>query len=141
MYELFLTLHSYLRWIFLGLAAWLWIQYLVKYLSNQSRSKFDNQIEIALIGSVHLQLILGLILYFFLSPITTAPLEEGWIKQETLRFYLLEHPLTMFIAMVFAQIGRIATRKAAHSKKKLSRGLLFYGISLFLILISMPWSK
>ena len=141
MYDLFLDLHSYLRWIFLGLAVWLWIQYLVKYLSNRQRSKLDNQIETALIGSMHLQIILGLILYFFLSPVTTAPLAEGWIEQKALRFYLLEHPLIMFIAIVFAQIGRISTRKATHNKKKLSRGLLFYGISLFLILIRMPWSS
>ena len=72
MYELLLTLHSYLRWIFLALATWLLTQYLIKYLRQLSYSKLDDLIGTSLIGTLHLQLILGIVLYFFLSPITTS---------------------------------------------------------------------
>ena len=104
-------------------------------------SKLDDRIAIVFIGSLHLQLILGIVLYFFLSPITTFPFPEDWMKNKELRFYLLEHPLSMFIAIVLAQIGRIVTRKATNDRKKLRKSLLFYGISLVIILVRIPWDR
>ena len=96
-------------------------------------------------ASLHLQLLLGLSLYLFLSPMTAIilaiGLPEGWMKISALRFHILEHPVAMILGIVIAQIGRSRTRRATSDKKKFANSLLFFFISLVVILSRIPWGK
>jgi hypothetical protein len=61
--------------------------------------------KIALLGliSAHLQLLIGFIYYYSLGYFSMF--SSGVMKDPTLRFKLVEHPLTMIIAIILITVG------------------------------------
>jgi hypothetical protein len=80
------------------------------------------------------------VLYFFLSPITTLALSDfgAAMKNPGLRFWAVEHAFGMFLAVALAHVGRVRTRKAG-SLRRHRVAAIFFGLSLLLILLSIPW--
>ena len=134
-----LSLHSYLRWGILGAALLLSVSALHGYFTNRHFSKLDNRFAVLYITLLHSQLLVGLWLYFFVSPITSNPLPQGWMKVPSLRFAVLEHPTLMVLAIIAAQLGRILSKKAASDKKKFIKGATWCLISLLLLMLGIPW--
>ena len=95
--------------------------------------------KIALFGLIatHIQLVVGLILYF-ISPLGSAVF--GQMKDAALRLTSLEHPLTNIIAIVLITIGWSKHKKGETNSAKFKSIAVFYGIGLALILIRIPWS-
>lgn len=95
--------------------------------------------KIALLGLIaaHIQLLIGLILYF-VSPLGKASF--GQMSDSALRLTSLEHPLVNIIAIVLITIGWSKHKKAATSEAKFKSIAIFYGIGLLLILSRIPWS-
>ncbi|MFN3752620.1 hypothetical protein [Flavobacterium sp.] len=94
--------------------------------------------KIALFGLIatHIQLLVGLILYF-VSPLGSAVF--GQMKDAALRLTSLEHPLTNIIAIVLITIGWSKHKKATTSTGKFRSIAIFYGLGLLLILSRIPW--
>lgn len=106
--------------------------------ANYFSSKPYNR-KIALIGliSAHLQLLVGIIYYYSLGYFSMF--SAGVMKDPTLRFKLIEHPLTMIIAIILITVGYSKAKKAADFA---ANRLVFitYLIALVLILSRIPWS-
>ena len=143
MYPTFLFVHSWLRWIVLALAVFVIVRSLTGWLTNRPYLKTDNAIAASFIGTMHLQLIIGLILYIFLSPMTkSAFLDFGAaMKNADLRYWAVEHIFVMIVAVVVAQIGRIRSKKASGNKKKHLLSFIFYFIALILMLSRIPFDE
>jgi len=101
-------------------------------------------LRISLFGLIfsHIQLLLGLILYF------VSPYFSRWgsgvkeiMQNSTLRLYLIEHPFINIIAIVFITLGWSLHKKQKTDKKKFFRIMLFYFIGLILILSRIPWEN
>ena len=94
--------------------------------------------KIALFGLIatHIQLVVGLILYF-VSPIGKAAL--GNMSDSALRLTSLEHPLINLIAIALITIGWSKHKKAASGEAKFKSISIFYGLGLLLILSRIPW--
>ncbi|RKS00922.1 hypothetical protein [Flavobacterium sp. 102] len=94
--------------------------------------------KIALFGLIatHIQLLVGLILYF-VSPLGSAVF--GQMKDAALRLTSLEHPLTNIIAIILITIGWSKHKKATTSTGKFRSIAIFYGLGLLLILSRIPW--
>ena len=94
----------------------------------------------ALIGliSAHLQLVIGLILYF-VSHVGFSNLSKEVMGDKMGRLYALEHPLTMIIGIILITIGYSMAKRAAADAKKYKLLVLFYGLGLLLILLRIPW--
>jgi hypothetical protein len=95
--------------------------------------------KIALFGLIgaHVQLLIGLILYF-VSPLGLASL--GQMSDKALRLTSLEHPLINLIAIALITIGWSKHKKLASSESKFKTFSIFYGLGLVLILSRIPWS-
>ena len=95
--------------------------------------------KIALFGLIatHIQLLVGLILYF-VSPLGSAAF--GIMKDAAMRLTSLEHPLTNIIAITLITIGWSKHKKATDSKAKFKSIAVFFGLGLLLILSRIPWS-
>lgn len=95
--------------------------------------------KIALFGLIaaHLQLVIGLIVYF-VSPVGLALL--GDMKNAAARLTSLEHPLINIIAIALITIGWSKHKKATDSAAKFKAIALFYGLGLVLILSRIPWN-
>lgn len=130
MYTLVLLVHSWIRWAVLaaGLAA------VVRGgARNEAAAKwFTTMLDI--------QIVLGLLLYFVLSPVTGAALDDfgGAMKVPQLRFFAVEHVFGTLIGTALAHIGRARVRKARDDRKARTAAI-FYGLALVAILASIPW--
>ena len=143
MYLGILHLHNTLRWLLLiGLLITL-IRYLAGWLGNRPWKKLDHILGIAVTWLMDLQLITGLALYFFLSPITKMALSDfgAAMKNPDLRFYAVEHVLMMFTAVVLVHIGREKSKKALTDTGKFKMGSIFFLIALMVIYAAIPWGK
>ncbi|WP_421897018.1 hypothetical protein [Marinoscillum sp.] len=142
-YTAFLHIHSTLRWVALALAIFVTVKSLMGLSGKSVFGKKDNIFAASFVGTMHLQLLLGLILYFFLSPITESALSDfgGAMKNPELRFWAVEHTTMMVLAVVAAQIGRSKSKKAADSAQKFKLQAIFFGAALLLMLAGIPWNR
>jgi len=134
MYSITLLLHSWIRWVALvgGVGTTL------AALMNRERTA-EAWSLVAVIG-LDLQLLLGLLLYFVVSPNMkeiTAHFGEA-MQNAQLRFWAVEHVTAMLIAIVLAHVGRALARNATPSGKR-TRLLIFFGLSTVMMFVGMPW--
>lgn len=143
MYTGFLHLHDTLRWlVLLGLVVTL-VKYLNGWLGKKAWTKTDNLLGIIFVSLMDLQVLSGLILYFFLSPVTKMALSDfgAAMKDQGLRFYAVEHFTMMLVALALIHIGRAKSKKAGTDLKKFKTASIFFLISLVIITIAIPWSR
>lgn len=95
--------------------------------------------KIAMFGLIgtHVQLLVGLILYF-VSPLGKDSF--GLMSDAALRLTSLEHPLVNIIAITLITIGWSKHKKAATSEAKFKSITVFYALGFVLILSRIPWS-
>ena len=143
MYSEFLIFHSILRWMLLLSLAITLVKYIVGWMGNHPWNKTDNILGVVFTSLMDLQLLSGLVLYFFLSPVTKLALSDfgAAMKNADLRFYAVEHFSMMLIAVVLVHIGRAKSKKAKSDRRKFKIASIFFLIALILILASIPWDK
>ncbi|WP_312696639.1 hypothetical protein [Sphingobacterium mizutaii] len=128
-------LHSTLAIVLLAALIIVIVITLVNYFGNKPYNR-----KIALIGLItaHLQLVVGLIVYFT-QDLGFASFSGANMKVSSARFYFLEHPLMMIIAIALITVGYSKSKKIADSKKANKTVLIFYIIALILILSRIPY--
>jgi NADH:ubiquinone oxidoreductase subunit 2 (subunit N) len=107
----------------------------VGYFLKNAFAPKDRKISLVGLIAMHIQLLVGLILYF-LSPVGFALLGN---METNARLTSLEHPLINIIAVTMITIGWSKHKKAATDEGKFKSITLFYAIGLILILIRIPW--
>ena len=118
--------HSGLRYVVLGLLlAAIYTAFTKKSEANAGYSKVYLWAMIA----THTQILLGLILYFWSPKVNFSMMSE-----KLYRFYNVEHITGMLIAAVLITIGHRQAKKLTHNKV-----LMYYGVGLLVILVSIPW--
>jgi hypothetical protein len=92
--------------------------------------------------SLHTQLLIGLALYFFFSPITLAALADfgAAMKNPEMRLVAVEHVSMNIIAIVLATINNAKNKKAIADAAKHKNALIFTIVALVLILSRIPWN-
>ncbi len=102
----------------------------------------DFRISLFALILAHLQLLLGLLLYFISPNGLNALLTEG-IGQlnSAARLLALEHPLTNILAIALITIGWSRHKKVMEARKKFRTIAIFYGLGLLLILLRIPWGQ
>lgn len=131
MYGLFLLIHSWVRWAVLAAG-------LVAVVRGGSRDERAGKWFTMLLD---LQILIGLLLYFWLSPVTGAALGDfgAAMKNSQLRFFAVEHVAGILIGTTLAHIGRARVRKARDERSRARVAAIFYGLALVAILASIPW--
>ncbi|MFY9154188.1 MAG: hypothetical protein WAO52_19365 [Prolixibacteraceae bacterium] len=143
MYTGFLHVHDTLRWLLLISMLITTGKYLAGWLGKKSWTKADNLIGVIFTSLMDLQLLTGLILYFFLSPVTKMAMSDfgAAMKDADLRFYAVEHLTMMLIAVVLVHIGRAKSKKAKPDVAKFKTGAIFFLIAFVVILAAIPWGR
>lgn len=131
-------LHSVLAYVLLAVLILSLVYILVSYIQKKPFTEKMRKISLAGLISAHLQLLVGLILYF-ISPLGIANFSGASMGDSVSRLYMLEHPLTMLIAIILITIGYSKAKRLEDSAQKYKKILLFFGIGLLLILIRIPW--
>ncbi len=141
MQDFLLFIHSYLRWAILFLGIYLIVIGFNGISSGKIFTKGLNVKSAIFTGLFHLQILIGLIMYLFTSPITQSAFSDfgAAMKESTLRFWAVEHIFVMVIAAVLVQIGRIKIKKASEDRSKFKAMAVFFLIALILVLSRIPW--
>lgn len=149
MYLTVLTLHSWNRWLTLALAVAATINAFLhtpQVVDGRPRgSKWDT----FFMATIDLQVLLGLVLYFGLSPISTEAMNNpaGAMKSASLRFWGVEHEVLAFASMIAVRLGRVfATRGGATPEHRRRRRLICFGVALATMLAAAfaerrPWFR
>jgi hypothetical protein len=141
MYNAALAFHSWLRWaiLLLGLLA------IARAISGRSSGRpwmrADERIAMFFTSALDLQMLIGLILYFALSPITKEGMRDmgAAMGNVGLRFWTVEHPVGMLIAITLAHIGQGRIRKTTDAVRRHRTALIFFTLALIVIVMSIPW--
>ena len=128
--EIIVRAHSGLRYVVLGL---LIAAIFVAYGKWNQKAEATSKVYLFALISVHVQLLLGFALYFW-SPKVNFSL----IKDKFYRFYSVEHLTGMLIAIVLITIGYSLAKRTLNASKH-RKILIYYGVGLLLILVSIPW--
>jgi len=138
MYIVFRYFHSYIAALALAFILYAIVFNAYSWIKNKSFSKANKMANLLGMTSAHIQLIFGLILYF-VSPLGISNFSGEAMKNSLFRLHIIEHPLTMLIAVVLITIGYSKTKNLTDDNKKYKKIVIFYLIGLILILIRIPW--
>lgn len=139
MYQILLVVHSWLRWFVIGAGLMAVLQAYFGWSGNRPFTKGYNGISAAFSGFMWLQVIVGLGLYFGLSPYGLKGLKEHGMHDAVYRFFGVEHIAVMILAAILAQVGRIALKNAPTDAQKYKKAFIYFGITLLLVLLMIPW--
>lgn len=132
MYPTVLVIHSWVRWLVIVLGVWAVVE--------AGRGRAHGRASLFFTIALDVQLLLGVLLFVALSPITGAALADmaGAMRNSVWRFWAVEHPSLMILAVVFGHVGRIVGRRGVRPGP--ARGsLVWFALALLAIAAATPW--
>ncbi len=141
--ELLQNVHSYLAYVVL-LVLILAVLNAITGLAGNRMFTLHKDFRLSLFALIlsHLQLLLGLIVYFGSTSGFKAIQAVGMSGlNAAARLLAVEHPFTNILAIVLITIGWSRHKKFLEGKKKFKSIALFYGLGLLLILSRIPWGQ
>ena len=141
--DILLNVHSYLAYVVLVVLV-IAVANAILGLRGDKLFTLEKDFRISLFGLIlsHLQLLLGLVLYFVSANGFNAirTLGMGGLNSAA-RLLALEHPLVNILAIALITIGWSRHKKYMEARKKFRSIALFYGLGLLLILSRIPWAQ
>ena len=138
-----LELHSYLAYVALAVL-FLAVANALMGLAGNRMFTMGKDLRLSLFALIlcHIQLLVGLLLYF-VSPSGFNAIQEfgmGGLNAAA-RLLAVEHPFVNILAVIFINIGWSKHKKIMEGKKKFKTIAIYYGIGLILILSRIPWGQ
>src|SRR5690606_16578465 len=134
MYNGVLDLHNLIRWavVLLGVIA------IVVAIGGKRWTPQQNSLGRWFSTAFDVQVLLGIVL-LFLSPVAQAAFRDfgAAMRDSTLRFYALEHPLLMVVAAVLVHVGVSRGRKTDSTRT----AAIFYVLAAAVVAYALPWDR
>lgn len=141
MYETVQFIHSYWAYLVVIMLLIATFNGIIGFAANKEYSATNFRIALFTLIVSHIQLLIGIVLYFTSG--NMARWEGGMSEvmgNDTLRLYLVEHPLMMIIAITLITIGYSKHKKKLTSRPKFKMLAIFYGIAFLVVLSRIPWN-
>jgi hypothetical protein len=139
-YTVALLLHSWNRWLLVILGVVLLVRSAMHWREGSESERWLDHVNKGFIGSLDLQFVLGLALYFVLSPLTKASFADmsATMSDSVARFWALEHPFAMFFAVLVAHVGSAVRgrRDGVAKHKPITIALILWAL---ITISSIPW--
>ena len=141
LYGIVLTVHSVLRYFAILAGAAAVVQALISLFSSGSFEKRHKLSNLAFMIFTDVQLLLGLVLYGVLSPITRAAFADfgGAMKETIPRYWAVEHLTGMLLGIIGVHVAYFFAKRAQKDRAKHLWAGVGFAISLLIILGSIPW--
>jgi len=131
MNEIFKIAHSGWRYVVFLLLVIAVVKALSGWLGNKTYSEGDRKLNVFTLISAHIQLLLGLAVYFI----------NGWYRVDSSiamgRYWKMEHISMMLIAIILITVGNAKSKKGADSLAKHRTISIFFGLALILIIVAI----
>ena len=143
MHGFVLGLHNVLRWLVLLAGVVALLRYYRGLATGAAWTRADAVSLTAYAQTQSLQLLLGLVLYFFLSPVGMRALGDmgAAMRNSDTRFFAIEHPIAMILGVALAHVAIRRTRKAATDAARFRSAAILVTLSFLLVLARMPWAR
>ena len=140
MYKGMLHLHSVLRWVILILL----LVAIYKSFVDRRKAFTPGHKKTGLILMICCDVMLLLGIYQWVTGIwgLKSIQANGFgtvMKSAVHRFFAIEHTTAMIIAIILVHVGYNYSKKNIPDSLKHKRTLLYFGLALLIILISIPW--
>lgn len=135
LYLILLALHNINRWVLLVSAIWTLISATLG-LKEDKPLEDTRRAQLLLTGSVHLQLVLGLMLFAVMG-MSQIPTFAGAPRSS----YVVEHLTLGLVVAVVATVGGVLTKRAATPAEGHKRALIWTGATVLLALLAVPWFR
>ena len=139
-YGLVLATHSTLRWVALGAG---FVAAAAAWGSRMGSSSWADTVTGAgrtFAVTMDLQLVVGLVLYLALSPTVASGLGNmsGAMADSQHRFWMVEHPVAMIVALVLAHVGVAKSRRRAGTDGH-RQAAWYFTLAVLLVVAVLPW--
>jgi len=136
MYKTLLAAHSGFRYVVLLLIAIALFQAIVALFGKKSYTELNRKINLFTMISAHIQLLLGLVLYFF-SPFVKYNDMGNAMKDTMTRYWTVEHLAMMIFAIILITVGHARSKRAKDAINKHRAIALYYGLAVLVILLAV----
>lgn len=133
LYLVLLTLHNLTRWLVLLTGVWALFVGVRGIGSVRAFTPADRRPVALFAGSVHLQVVLGLLLFGLLGSQGARAFGEARPS------FQWEHIGLGLVAAVFATLGSALSRRAKSSQAGFRAAALWSGLALAVVLLGIPW--
>lgn len=140
MYAILIALHSLFRWLVVLSLTYATAVACQGWITKRAFSKYDNLVRHGTATIAHIQLLLGLALYF-VSPIVQYFLQnfsEG-VHQREIRFFGMEHIFMMLLAIALLTVGAVKTKRQTADVLKFKTMAIWFSVAWVVIFFSIPW--
>jgi hypothetical protein len=129
------------RWLVLLLGLAVLVRSVQGWRSDREWTRTDDRAHAAFVGTIHLQFVLGLVLYLVLSPLTAAFFASpgASMKVRELRFFGVEHVTLMTLAVGIVSASRGRLKKAVLPARKHRVAFLATLAAFVFICAAVPW--
>jgi hypothetical protein len=138
-----LHLHNILRWVILILLLWSIFKAYSGMKAKKAFDPADKKVWLFTMIAGHITLVLGLyqVLFGRIGWFTHPPLAEGEsvMSNKGLRFFLVEHPILMILAIILITMGHGMAKKAVSDEAKYRKAFSYFVFALIAILVAIPW--
>lgn len=143
MYDIVLAIHNIMRWVVLVIGFLAVLRAFIGWFGKHAWIPADPKIGSYFAIALDIQLLLGLLLYFVLSPITRTALQDfgAAMSVADIRFFAIEHSLVMVLAVVFAHLGSVFSKRAEKAPDKHRIAAIWRTLALLAILFAIPWAR
>lgn len=144
MYTTLQFLHSYWAYLVLLVVTLATLNALIGFFSKKEYGPKDFRISLFALIVTHLQLLIGLFLYF-VSPLGMQSISNNGMsavmKDSALRLNAVEHPFVMIVMVALITIGYSKHKKKLVSTPKFKMLAIFYTLALIAMLSRIPWGQ
>ncbi|WP_420378365.1 hypothetical protein [Gilvibacter sp.] len=144
MYTTVQFLHSYWAYLVVLVVFLATFNALLGFFSKRDYGAKDFRISLFALIVTHIQLLIGLVLYF-VSPRGFQSISANGMgtvmKDSVLRLNAVEHPTVMLIVVVLITIGYSKHKKKLVSRPKFKTLMIFYTLAFVLLLSRIPWGQ
>lgn len=141
MYGTVLLIHSLLRYVILAMVVAILYRSFTGMRSARAFEPSDRKLSAAYMGIVHTHVLLGILLFGVMSPITQAAFSQMGLamKDKLLRFWTVEHTTMGLLVAVLVTIGHMRAKRATDGASAHKQLLVMNAISLLVMFAMIPW--
>lgn len=136
LYLILVHVHSVLRWFIAIFLVYSLVVSFVRWRMASQLSKTDSLFAGFTVHFSHLQLLIGLILYF-ISPKVMFNSEA--MASPMIRFFTVEHIMLMILAIACLTIGNMKSKRTGDPVQKAKFIFGWFMVGFILIMAGMPW--
>jgi len=137
--NILISAHSGLRYVAIILLITAIIKAFSRWKGRKTYTPANKRLYMFAMVLLHIQLVLGLVLYFAGPRVEAAGLVEGFMANDSARFWMVEHLTGMVIGLGLITFGYSKSKRLSDDEKRHRLVALTYTFGTLIILYSIPW--